>query len=127
MPHTDPGPTPEQVGALVADYLAAWNEPDAAVRSGLLARCWDPAGVYLDPTVRTQGPAALGEHIGRVQASRPGSYLELVGDVDQHHDVVHFRWRQLRPGRPPGPVSRDFGQVGPSGRLVSITGFFGSD
>lgn len=118
------GLTPEQISVLIDAYLAAWNEPDGAARLRILERCWDPAGVYVDPTVHLEGRAALSQHIAQVQSSRPGAYLEMVGDVDQHHTVARFLWRVVRPGQSPGRVSTDFGEVGPHGLLVQIAGFF---
>ncbi|WP_244928099.1 nuclear transport factor 2 family protein [Nocardioides sp. W7] len=116
----------ERIHALVDAYLRAWNETDGEARASLLAQCWDEAGVYLDPTVRTRGRDALSDHIGGVMSRRPGAHLELVGGLNHHHGVVLFQWRLVRPGQDPGKVSTDIGEVGDSGLLVRMTGFFGT-
>jgi hypothetical protein len=57
--------------ANVLDYVAAWNEPDAATRLKILERCWADDGAYVDPNVELRGRSALCGHISKVQAGRP--------------------------------------------------------
>jgi SnoaL-like protein len=118
-------PNRDTVVANVMAYVQAWNEPDAAVRMSLLERCWADDAVYLDPTVELRGRAALVAHITKVQASRPGAYLEMMSGIDLHHNVVRFLWRQVRADGSTAPVSIDFGEVDAAGRLTKIVGFFG--
>jgi hypothetical protein len=110
---------------VVTQYMAAWNEREAAARHLLLQQCWSDGGVYLDPNVSLTGREALGGHIATVQASRPGARLEFMSGIDVHHDVVRFLWRLVRADGTCGDTSIDFGEVGPDGRLVKIVGFFG--
>ena len=105
--------------------MAAWNEPDDAARSALLAQCWSDDGVYLDPNVSLAGRNALAMKIGEVLASRPGARLEFMSGIDIHHNMVRFLWRLVRADGTSGDTSIDFGEVGPDGRLVRIVGFFG--
>lgn len=114
------------IAGIVTAYMAAWNEPDAATRQSLLAKCWSDGSVYIDPTVSLSGRDALGAHIAKVRAARPGSRLEFMSSIDVHHDVVRFLWRLVRADGTCGDVSIDFGEVGPDGRLAKIVGFFGS-
>ena len=111
---------------VVTQYMAAWNEPDAATRQALLAQCWSDGGVYLDPRASLTGRDALARHIGAMQASRPGARLEFMSGIDVHHHVVRFHWRLVRADGSCGDISIDFGEVGPDGRLVRIIGFFGA-
>ena len=110
---------------VVTQYMAAWNEREAAARHTLLQQCWSDGGVYLDPNVSLTGREALDGHIATVQASRPGARLEFMSGIDVHHDVVRFLWRLVRADGACGDTSIDFGEVGPDGRLVKIVGFFG--
>ena len=110
---------------VVTQYMAAWNEREAAARHTLLQQCWSDGGVYLDPNVSLTGREALDGHIATVQASRPGARLEFMSGIDVHHDVVRFLWRLVRADGTCGDTSIDFGEVGPDGRLVKIVGFFG--
>jgi hypothetical protein len=68
--------------ANVLDYVAAWNEPDAATRLKILERCWADDGAYVDPNVELKG--------------RPGARLEMMSGVELHHHVVRFLWRLVR-------------------------------
>lgn len=111
---------------IITAYMAAWNEPDAALRQLLLAKCWGDGGVYVDPTVSLTGRDALGAHIAKVQAARPGARLEFMSGIDLHHDVVRFLWRLVRADGTVGNTSIDFGEVGADGRLLRIAGFFGA-
>jgi len=111
---------------VVTQYMAAWNEPEAARRQALLDQCWSDGGIYLDPRVALVGRDELARHIATIQASRPGARLEFMSGIDVHHNVVRFLWRLVRGGGSHGDVSIDFGEVGPDGRLVKIIGFFGT-
>jgi hypothetical protein len=116
---------PEAAVANVLDYVAAWNEPDAATRLKILERCWADDGAYVDPTVELRGRSALCEHISTVQASRPGARLEMMSGVELHHHVVRFLWRLVRADGRAGETSIDVGEVDADGRLTKILGFFG--
>jgi hypothetical protein len=114
------------ITTVVTQYMAAWNEHEAAARDALLQQCWSDGGVYVDPNVLLTGREALGGHIATVQASRPGARLEFMSGIDVHHNVVRFLWRLVRADGTCGDTSIDFGEVGPDGRLVKIAGFFGA-
>jgi hypothetical protein len=111
---------------VVTRYMAAWNECEAAARDALLEACWSDGGGYVDPNVSLIGREALGGHIAKVQASRPGARLEFMSGIDVHHAMVRFLWRLVRADGTCGDTSIDFGEVGPDGRLVKIVGFFGA-
>ena len=111
---------------VVTYYMAAWNEREAVARHTLLEACWSDGGIYVDPNVSLTGREALGGHIAKVQASRPGARLEFMSGIDVHHTVVRFLWRLERADGTCGDISIDFGEVGPDGRLVKIAGFFGA-
>ena len=118
-------PVPEPALANVLDYVAAWNEPDAATRLKLLERCWADDGDYVDPNVELRGRSALCEQISKVQAGRPGARLEMMSGVELHHHVVRFLWRLVRADGRAGETSIDVGEVDADGRLTKIVGFFG--
>ena len=111
---------------IVTQYMAAWNAREAAARHTLLEQCWSDDGAYIDPNVSLTGREALGGHIARVQASRPGARLAFMSGIDVHHHVARFLWRLVRADGTCGDTSIDFGEVGPDGRLVKIVGFFGA-
>jgi hypothetical protein len=113
------------IAKTVTQYMAAWNEPEAAARRAMLEQCWSDGGVYVDPAVSLAGRDALSAHIATVQAGRPGARLEFMSGIDIHHHVVRFLWRLVRADGTCGDTSIDFGEVGSDGRLVRIVGFFG--
>lgn len=113
------------IATVVRQYLAAWNETDAAARQKLLAQCWADGGVYVDPRADLSGRDELNNHIAKIQAGRPGARLEFMSGIDIHHNVVRFLWRLVQADGIVGDTSIDFGEIGPDGRLVKIIGFFG--
>jgi len=116
----------DKIAEVVTLYMAAWNEPDAAIRNALLQKCWADNGVYVDPNIELTGRDALAQHIAKVQASRPGARLEFMSGSDIHHNVVRFEWRLVGADNSHGDTSVDFGEIGPDGRLIKMTGFFGA-
>ncbi|MBQ8102408.1 MAG: nuclear transport factor 2 family protein [Afipia sp.] len=109
----------------IRQYAAAWNEADTARRDTLLAACWAEDGVYVDPNVEISGRENLSRHIAKVQAARPGAYLEFMSSVDRHHRVLRFLWRLMHADGTRGDISIDIGEIGADGRLVKMIGFFG--
>ncbi len=63
----------ETLEALIDAYCQVWSEPDAQRREQGLARLWAASATYTDPTVDWLNGHALLQHIGRVQATRPGA------------------------------------------------------
>ena len=89
---------PEPAVANVLDYMAAWNEPDAARRLKILERCWADDGAYVDPNVELRGRSALCDHISKVQAGRPGARIEMMSRVELHRHVVNHTRLLTLPG-----------------------------
>ncbi|MGL4264945.1 MAG: nuclear transport factor 2 family protein [Afipia sp.] len=110
---------------IVRQYIAAWNETDAAKRDALLAACWADDGIYVDPIVEIFGRDSLSRRIAEVQAGRPGAYLEFMSGIETHHSVLRFLWRIVRGDGTRGDTSIDIGEIGPDGRLIKMIGFFG--
>ena len=55
----------------VLDYVAAWNEADAAARLKILEDCWAEDAVYVDPNVELKGRVALSERISTARPAGP--------------------------------------------------------
>lgn len=118
--------TPQTAGiaTVVDDYIAVWNEPDAARRQQLIARTWSDDGTYLDPLMRGEDPEQIGAMVGAAQAQFPGHRFELTAGPDAHNDVVRFTWTLVAvDSGQPAAVGVDFATVAPDGRLRSVTGF----
>jgi hypothetical protein len=110
---------------VIAGYCAAWDEPNAERRMELLESVWAQGATYTDPTVHTEGLAALVRHIATVQARYPGSRLVMTSPLDTHHDVARFAWKKVLADGTSLPEGIDFVTFAPDGKLASVTGFFG--
>jgi hypothetical protein len=110
---------------LVDTYCLAWTHPSPGERAGLLERVWAPGARYTDPSVDLEGADALLAHIARVQARRPGSQVVRTTVVDVHDGLARFGWCVVDPQGHRSPEELDFAEIGPSGKLLRIVGFFG--
>lgn len=115
-------PTPV---ATIEKYARAWNEPDEALRRGLLDDAWSERGRYTDPAADVVGRDALVRHIVGFQQRFPGTRIELASGIDSHHHAVRFAWRMIGPDGAVTVEGMDFGELGADGRLERIVGFFG--
>lgn len=111
------------IESVIASYVAAWSEPDAAARQHLLAAIWHEQGVYTDPVSHAAGRDALNDLIAGFLAGNPGATFVLEGDIDHHHHHIRFFWRvRLTDNREMSGM--DYGEVADDGRLMKIVGFF---
>jgi hypothetical protein len=117
--------TTSEVTAVVDAYLASLDEADDAVRAHLVAKAWAPDGRFVDPLQEYNGHAELRTINPVIQQHYPGARFRRVSGIDVHHDVVRFAWDMTAPDGSQIVAGIDIGQLGPDGRLLSITGFFG--
>lgn len=108
----------------IAEYCAAWNEPDEAKRRALLDRAWADDGVYIDPIAEARGRDALIGVIGGMHAQQPGARIALTSGIDQHHNQVRFRWDYINAEGKTQISGIDVGELAPDGRLARIIGFW---
>lgn len=108
----------------IADYVAAWNEPDEEKRRAHLERAWADDGIYIDPMADARGREALLAVIAGFHAQQPGARIVLASGVDQHHNQVRFRWDFLNAEGKTQIAGIDVGELGPDGRLARIIGFW---
>jgi len=104
-------------------YLAIWNERDAAARRALVAQAFSLDASYIDPMMRGAGHDGIDAMIAGAQSQFPGFRFELEGTPDGHHDVVRFSWSLSQPGGTPVAFGTDVARVSADGRLASVTGF----
>ncbi len=107
---------------MINQYVATWNETDAATRRELIARTWTDDGSYLDPLLSGEGHDGIDAMIGGVQSQFPGYRFRRTGILDAHHDRVRFGWELGPEGGPSFVGGLDVGVLA-DGRLRSITGF----
>jgi hypothetical protein len=114
-----------ELQSLIRDYVAAWNEPDVAVRSQLVDACWAESAIVVAPNARCAGRVELLAEIARFQREMPGFRTVLTHGIDAHHDCVRFAVALVDPQGRTVMEAEDFGEIGPDGRLQKITAFFG--
>ena len=110
---------------IVITYVAAWAQIDEEERRALLEKSWADAGIYIDPTAEVVGREALIRHIERYHQQFAGHRILCTSGVDEHHSRFRFTWVLLNPEGNQVSEGIDVGEVGPDGRLIRITGFFG--
>jgi uncharacterized protein YndB with AHSA1/START domain len=108
----------------VADWLAAWNEPDPDRRAALLGRCLADGGRFRDPTAAVDGAAALADHIGLVQRLAGGTRLVGRGAPEPCHGVVRFGWTAVGPGEAVVATGTNVAGADLDGRFRWVTGFW---
>lgn len=107
---------------LVTEYLAIWNETDAAARRARIDALWTEDCSYVDPMAEAHGREALDATIAAVQAQFPGFVFTLGDGVDIHHEQARFTWELGPRGGEALVVGFDVA-VFAGGRLRSVYGF----
>ena len=119
-------PTTVDVATLVDTYIDMWNETDA----GPPGRA-DRGG--LDRRRRLHRSAARGDRRGghqrdgrRRPRQLPGHRFARTSGLDSHHDHHRFGWELAAADGTVAVEGIDVAEIGPDGRFVRITGFFGA-
>ncbi len=108
----------------VANYFQMWNEPDADTRRQIVETVWTPDAISVDPIASVTGRDQIDEMVASVQETYPGHRFALVGDVDTHHDRLHFKWEMKAPDGALTASGIDCVQLSASGQFRDLTGFF---
>ena len=104
------------------NYIALWNEPDAARRETLLTEGWAEDATYVDPLMQGQGRAQIGGLIAAVQSRFPDFRFRLTGTPDGHGAHCRFTWA-LGPATGEAPI-QGFDVVRlEEGRIAEVVGF----
>jgi hypothetical protein len=112
------------INETIANYIAAWNETDAACRRAAVERTWSENGSYLDSHRDGTGHAAIDAMIAAVQQRFPGYRFRLCSGIEAHHDRVRFSWSAG--GTEAAPLffgGTDFALIADDGRFHAVTGF----
>ncbi len=104
------------------DYIAAWNETDAAARRAKLGDGWATAAAYADPVARAEGLTAIDDMISGVQRRFPAFRFKLSGAPSGHGEFVRFRWT-LGPDGVEPPVEGSDVLVMEDGKIGQVIGF----
>ena len=106
-------------------YLAAWNERDLNRVPALLEVCVADEVVFADPAARTEGRAALADHIAATREALPDATYRVTSGIDGGHDRVYrYTWDIVVDGDIV-MTGMDATTVDADGRISRIDGFFG--
>ena len=120
-------PTTVDVDTLVDTYIDMWNETDVgpsgrADRDGLdRGRCLHRPAARSD---RCCGHQRDGRR--RPLRSCPATASRRTSGLDSHHDHHRFGWELAAADGTVAVEGIDVAEIGPDGRFVRITGFFGA-
>lgn len=107
---------------LVENYLAIWNETDAAARKALIAETWTEDASYTDPLADVSGHDGIDGLVAAVQAQFPGFVFRRLGEVDGHHAFIRFSW-EAGPADGEAVVAGSDVALISDGRLSRVVGF----
>jgi hypothetical protein len=104
-------------------YAGAWKAADRKEKLSALEMSTEANCVYRDPLACTEGHATLTEYMRKFHQQVPGGYFETTYFL-AHNQRSVAKWN-MRNGE--GVVVSEgisYGEYGPSGKLVAMTGFF---
>lgn len=103
-------------------YIAVWNETDAARRAALIETGWTADARYVDPMAQASGREQISALVGAVHQRYPGFRFHLLGKAEAHGDNLRFSWTLGPSGTDDLIQGTDFAQVD-AGKLRAVTGF----
>jgi ketosteroid isomerase-like protein len=108
------------IAAIVARYLAVWNEPDAGSRRAAVAAIWLPDATEFVHEVQFRGHEELDARVTRAHEAfvASGKYTVAgVGDVTRHGDIAAFTAQLVTPDGQVDWASRVFLLLDADGRI----------
>jgi hypothetical protein len=110
--------------SIVDEYLAIWNETDAADRRQKIEDLWAADGTYTDPLAAVSGRDGFDQLIGAAQQQFAGLQFVRGATFDEHHSVVRFTWDLVpAPGAEPVVIGFDVAEVNEEGQISNVYGF----
>ncbi|MER8555329.1 nuclear transport factor 2 family protein [Mesorhizobium sp. M0976] len=110
------------LNTIAENYIAAWNESDAARRKALLKAIFTEDVGYRDPIMQGDGHDGIAALIDGVQQRFAGFRFSLKGKPDGFADTIRFSWNLGPEGVESVIEGTDIGII-ENGRLKSVTGF----
>jgi hypothetical protein len=103
-------------------YIALWNETDAARRLALLETHWTSDARYVDPLMQGGGRTQISALVGGVHQRYPGFRFKLKGQADAHGEHLRFSWTLGPSGAEDLIEGTDFVRL-EAGKVREVTGF----
>lgn len=110
------------LNTIARNYIAAWNERDAARRPALLDAAFTKDVAYRDPIMQGDGHDGVAALIDGVQQRFSDFRFSLKGEADGFADTIRFSWNLGPEGTESVIEGTDIGVI-ENGRLKSVTGF----
>lgn len=107
--------------ALVDDWFAAWNEPDAAARARLLDRCCTDDVTFRNAWAALANKAEILPHIAAALQFMPGIRLERHGPVRHCQGTALADWRMQKGDATVGAGTNVF-ELASDGRIRAAVG-----
>ena len=106
-------------------YLEAYSENDPARRRELIVETFTSGATLADPPLDAAGHDGLDDMFAAVQSQFPGHTFRRSSGVDEHHGFARYAWDLVADDGSVTVAGTDFARLDPSGKLVSVVGFFG--
>ncbi len=116
-------PTPTEVAART--YIAAWQEPDSALRAPMIEACFAEAGRLVTRSGEIRGRAALAAAMEKFFADPRGPSVRIVSAVDAEGSTFRFHALAVFRDGSAMPEVFDAGLVDTDGRIALILTFAG--
>ncbi|MCZ4549847.1 nuclear transport factor 2 family protein [Gordonia rubripertincta] len=114
----------DAVGALIDQYLAAWNETDPQARREAIGALWAADGVYTDPLASVSGVDGIDRVIAGAQEQFAGLWFVRGTVLDAHHNIARFTWELVtEAGAEPLVVGFDVAVVNDDEKITAVYGF----
>lgn len=108
---------------IAEQYIAVWNETDAAKRRELIGEVFTEDAAYTDPLGAVTGHDGIDGFIGGAQDRFAGLTFSLPAAPDAHHDIARFQWYLGAPGAAE-PLAIGFDVITvEDGRITRVLGF----
>jgi uncharacterized protein YndB with AHSA1/START domain len=109
--------------SVVDAWFDAWAESDDQTRSEAFAVIVTDTVRFRDRYSLLDGPADLSAHAGATQRFMPGVRMRRKGEIRQCQGVVLAEWNTLADDGAERLNGTNVFQLGPDGRIQSVTGF----
>lgn len=117
---------PDAVGiGPVEAYVAAWSEPDAAIRARLLEHAAIAELTVHEPTRVLASRDAVDDAIAQFHQQVPGGTVPLVGGPREFDGHLWFYWDALDGAGTRIDHGADWMTLAPDGRVARVYSFFG--
>jgi hypothetical protein len=116
-------PTPAEIA--VQTYVAAWQEPDRAVRATMMEACFAEHGRFVTGGREVRGRAALIALMDSILGDPRGLTIQLLSAIDVRGSIFRFRALAIPGGDSAVPETFDAGLVGADGKIELLLTFNG--